>query len=617
MYLLSFARHPQSTTIISITTGSQTPITNFVVSERKLAVLLHADVVGSTALVQLDETLAHQRIQDTFRRFSATIASNNGIAHEIRGDALVAEFARASDAVSASLAFQAANTIHNERLSDDIRPVLRVGIAMGEVVVADNTVTGEGVVLAQRLEQLAGIGGVCIQGAAYETVPKRLPFDYQNLGEKKLKGFQEPVRAYSVMLKTGESIPVPESACPQETLSLELPKKPSIAVLPFNNISKDSEQEFFADGISEDITTELSKFRSFFVIARNSSFAFKGKQIAIKDVGTKLGVRYIVEGSVRRVGNRIRVTAQLIDAIDDSHLWAERYDRDLEDIFAVQDEVTQAIVTAIEPQLATTERQRARRKPTENLDAWECYQRGLWYMFAYAHTDQALHYFDRAIELDPEFSSAYAGVAYTCAIQILVGASEDQAKDLKRGVSAAETALRLDQTDPFAHFAQGRISIFAGDHQKAIVAFERAISLNPNYALAHFGLAHGLWHAGRPAEALAYHDEAIRLSPHDPILWAFLASKAIALIMVERYEEGIALSQEAQRHPDSKLFANLAEVSGLGLLGKENEAADALDRLQQIQPDISLCFIEQSIPIAKSDARDRFLHGLASAGMPR
>jgi adenylate cyclase len=457
---------------------------------------------------------------------------------------------------------------------------------------------------------------VCIQGAAYETVPKRLPFDYQNLGEKNLKGFEEPVRAYSVMLKTGEGVPVPVSASPQETLSLELPKKPSIAVLPFNNISKDSEQEFFADGISEDIITELSKFRSLFVIARNSSFAFKGKQIAIRDVGTKLGVRYVVEGSVRRAGNRIRVTAQLIDAIDDSHLWAERYDRDLEDIFAVQDEVTQAIVTAIEPQLATTERQRARRKPTGNLDAWECYQRGLWYMFAYAHTDQALHYFDRAIELDPEFSSAYAGVAYTCAIQILVGASEDQAKDLKRGVSAAETALRLDQADPFAHFAQGRISIFAGDHEKAIVAFERAISLNPNYALAHFGLAHGLWHAGRPAEALAYHDEAIRLSPHDPVLWAFLASKAIALIMVERYEEGIALSQEAQRHPDSKLFANLAEVSGLGLLGKEIEATDALDRLQQIQPDISISFIEQSLPIAKSDARDRFLHGLASAGMP-
>ncbi len=213
--------------------------------------------------------------------------------------------------------------------------------------------------LAQRLEQLADPGGVCVQGAAYETIPKRLPFAYENLGDTELKGFREPVRVYSATLKTGERVPVPEHAMPEKTLSLELPKKPSIAVLPFSNISTDSEQEYFADGISEDIITQLSKFRSLFVIARNSSFSFKGKQIPIRDVGEELGVRYVVEGSVRRAGNRIRVTAQLIDAIEDSHLWAERYDRDLEDIFAVQDEVTQAIVTAIEPQLATTERQRA------------------------------------------------------------------------------------------------------------------------------------------------------------------------------------------------------------------------------------------------------------------
>jgi len=273
-------------------------------------------------------------------------------------------------------------------------------------------------------------------------------------------------------------------------------------------------------------------------------------------------VRYVVEGSVRRAGNRVRITAQLIDAVDDKHIWAERYDRDLEDIFAVQDEVTRAIVTAIEPQLSTTEQQRARRKPTENLDAWECYQRGLWYMFGYANTDQALHFFQRAIDLDPEFGSAYAGVAYTCAIQILLGASAEVKDDLNRGVSAADTALRIDQTDPFAHFAKGRISIFSGDHEKAVSEFRRAISLNPNYALAHFGLAHGLWHAGRPAEALSHHDEAIRLSPNDSSLWAFLASKAIALVMEQRYEEGIALSQDAQRDNDSHLFSFLAEVSG-------------------------------------------------------
>lgn len=582
---------------------------------RKLAVLLHADIVRSTALVQENETLAHERIQDAFRAFSKTISSHDGIAHEIRGDALVAEFPRASDAVGAALDFQELNLNHNDKLSDNIKPQLRIGIAMGEVVVADNTVTGEGIVLAQRLEQLAVPGGVCIQGAAYETLPKRLPFNYRNLGEKQLKGFEEKVKVYSVMARDEADTtdqPFSDSVNNQQ---LELPTKPSIAVLPFNNMSNDSEQEFFADGISEDIITELSKFRTFFVIARNSSFAFKNKQLSIRDIGINLGVRYVVEGSVRRAGNRVRITAQLIDATEDKHIWAERYDRDLEDIFAVQDEVTKAIVTAIEPQLATTEQQRARRKPTENLDAWECYQRGLWYMFGYARTDQALHYFQRAIELDPEFSSAYAGVAYTCAIKILLGTSSNREEDLRQGVSAAETAISIDQTDPFAHFAQGRISIFNGDQQKAIVSFKRAISLNPNYALAHFGLAHGLWHAGRPAEAIVHHDEAIRLSPHDPILWAFLASKAIALVMVEQYEQGVALSQDAQRNHGSHLFGYLAEVSGLGLLGKKKEAEEALQRLKTVQPEISISFLKESLPMVKSETGDRFLHGLELAGM--
>ena len=253
---------------------SQTPA-------RKLAVLLHADIVGSTALVQKNETLAHERMQNAFQRFSETISNHNGIAHEIRGDALVAEFARASDAVGAALAFQNTNTRLNEDLSDDVLAQLRIGIAMGEVVVADNTVTGEGIVLAQRLEQLAAPGGVCIQGATYETLPKRLPFDYQNLGEKKLKGFEEAVRVYSVKDRDQSDTSVNASPDSAEARPLELPKKPSIAVLPFNNMSNDSEQEFFADGISEDLITELSKFHSFFVIARNSSFTFKNQQLTV------------------------------------------------------------------------------------------------------------------------------------------------------------------------------------------------------------------------------------------------------------------------------------------------------------------------------------------------
>jgi adenylate cyclase len=286
----------------------------------KLAVLLHADVIGSTALVQLDETLAHARFQDVFRRFSETIAGHGGTTHEIRGDALVAEFSRASDALAAAVTFQAANGEYIDGLGDEIRPQLRIGVAMGEVVIADSTVTGGGIVLAQRLEQLAPPGGICIQGAAYETLPKRLPFEYENLGEQQLKGFDEPVRVYTVRARgeaSSSASAVNDVPAPRE---LELPSKPSIAVLPFNNMSNDSEQEFFADGISEDIITELSKFRTFFVIARNSSFAFKNESLTVRDVGRKLGVRYVVEGSVRRAGNRVRITAQLIDAIDDKHL---------------------------------------------------------------------------------------------------------------------------------------------------------------------------------------------------------------------------------------------------------------------------------------------------------
>ena len=351
------------------------------------------------------------------------------------------------------------------------------------------------------------------------------------------------------------------------------------------------------------------------MIARNSSFAFKNESLTVRDVGLKLGVRYVVEGSVRRAGNRVRITAQLIDAIDDKHIWAERYDRDLEDIFAVQDEVTQSIVIAIEPQLASSEQQRARRKPTENLDAWECYQRGLWHHFSYRYTREAIDYYHRAIELDPEFDLAYAGLAYTYAIHILIGASDDVEGDLRRGLEAANRALEIDQSNPFAHFAMGRISIFNGDHDKAIASFERAIALNPNYALAHFGLAHGLWHAGRPEEALPHFEDAMRLSPHDPIMWAFVASKAIALVMHEQYEDGIACSREAQRHDDTHLFGYLGEVSGLGNLDRGQEAAAALERLRKVQPDISIAFVERSLPMSESVARDRFMHGLSVAGL--
>ena len=343
----------------------------------KFAFILHADVAGSTELVRRNEHVAHKRIQETFRRFSDIISTYHGHVRELRGDALLAEFERASGAASAALAFQAEHKDYLSSLDDPIRPRVRVGIAMGEVIIADDTITGAGVVLAQRLEQLSEPGGVVIQGAVYETIPRRLPFSYDNLGNQELKGFEELIRAYSVSLDAGNSIPpAEESISPIEKLTLALPNKPSIAVLPFDNMSSDPEQGYFSDGITEDIITTLSKVPDLFVIARNSAFTYKGTAIDVKQVAQDLGVRYVVEGSVRKAGQRVRVTAQLIDALTGHHLWADRYDRDLSDIFALQDEITREIVTAVDVELTEGDQIRAWRDGAGDMAAYEYFAKG-------------------------------------------------------------------------------------------------------------------------------------------------------------------------------------------------------------------------------------------------
>ena len=389
---------------------------------RKLAVIMHADVVGSTNLVRRNETLAHRRIKDAFLRFSKTIESYGGIAHELRGDALVAEFARASDAVCATVSFQGENTSVNASLEDDLRPQLRVGIAMGEVVVADNTITGTGVVLAQRLEQIAEPGGVCMQGAAYETVPRRLPFTYESLGEQLLKDFDEPVRAYAVRLAPGESLPSPESSDSQKS-GLEPSEKPSIAVLPFVNLSGEPEQEYFSDGITEDIIIELSRFPTLFVIARHSSFSLKGQIADVKEVAQRLGVKYVAEGSVRKAGQRVRISVELADARTGEQIWADRYDRALDDIFAVQDEVARMIVSALSGRVARAELLGSERKPTNNLTAYDYFLRGNMHFYRLTHEDnsRAREMFQRATAVDPSFARAHARLGATYNIDAFMG----------------------------------------------------------------------------------------------------------------------------------------------------------------------------------------------------
>ncbi|MFQ5937812.1 MAG: adenylate/guanylate cyclase domain-containing protein [Acidiferrobacterales bacterium] len=594
------------------------------VTRSNLAVILHADVVGSTALVQKDERVAHERIQNSFRRLSETITAYGGVTHEVRGDALVAAFARASDGVSATLAFQVANTEQNAVLTDDIRPEIRVGVALGEVVIADNTVTGPGVVLAQRIEQLAEPGGLCISAAIHEAVPRRLPVEFKTLGDQSVKGFDEPVRVYAVSLRAGEKLlePVSDvysdgSEAKSSIPLLALPDRPSIAVLPFNNLSGDPEQEYFADGITEDIITGLSRFRSLFVIARNSTFAYKGRSTDVREVARDLGVRYVLEGSVRRSGDRIRITGQLVDAETGNHLWAERYDRKLEDIFAVQDEVTEAIVAAIAPEIGDVERERAQRNPLESLDAWGLYQRGL--AAYYASTEQslgsAIEQFDEVNQIAPAFASAFAMAAAARWRYVMHFEPDDRDEYLSQALEKAYMAIKLDPRDLLGLYHAGKVHSMLGQHDIAISKSEEAIALNPNDALARYFLGSSLHAAGRSEDAIPHIDHAMRLSPRDVWLTGMLTSRAFVLFDLGRYDEAFGWAQRARLTPNPRSMTFAIWAAVLMKLGRREEAQAALKDLLAHAPGMT-CAKYLENPFGEPEAMGRLVDALREAGLP-
>jgi adenylate cyclase len=593
-------------------------------TQSKLAVILHADIVGSTALVHKDERIAHDRIQDAFRRFSRIISSNGGAVHELRGDALVAEFERASDAVITTLAFQLENGTENESLTDDIRPDVRVGIALGEVVIADNTVTGSGVVLAQRIEQLAGAGGLCISAAIHEAVPRRLPVELKSLGDQSVKGVDELVRVYSVSERKEKGTPEPGDAVfsdDRETKSpppiTALPDRPSIAVLPFDNLSGDPDHEYFADGMTEDIITGLSRFRSLSVIARSSTFAYKGTSPDIRKVARDLGVRYVLEGSVRRGGERIRVTGQLIDGETGNHLWAERYDRVLEDIFAVQDEVTEAIVAAIAPEIGDVERARAQRKPLENLDAWGLYQRGLsaYYSSTEVGLGSAIEEFDQVNEIDPNFASAFAMAAAARWRYVMHFEPDNRGEYLSQALEKAYEAITLDPRDPLGLYHAGHVHSMLGEHDVAISKSEEAIALNPNDALSRYFLGSALHAAGRSEDAIPHIDHAMRLSPHDVWLTGMLTSRAFVLFDLERYDEAFGWAQRARLAPNPRSMTFAIWTAVLMKLGRQEEARAALKDLLAHAPGMS-CAKYRDNPFGGPEAMGRLVDVLREAGLP-
>ncbi len=582
--------------------------------KRRLAAIMATDVVGYSRLIRADEegTLAALKALRA-DLIDPKIAEHHGRIVKLMGDGMLVEFASVVDAVHAAVQTQQAVTDHNADVPADRRIEFRIGINLGDVVIDGDDIQGDGVNVAARLEGMAEPGGICVSGMVYEGVRDRIDIPFEDLGEQEVKNIERPVRVWRWLASDGAAPKGPLGA----TKPLPLPDKPSIAVLPFDNMSGDPEQEYFADGIAEDITTSLSKFSSLFVIARNSSFSFKGQQLEVKEIGKRLGVRYVVEGSVRRAGYRARISAQLVDAIEDKHIWAERYDRDLEDIFAVQDEVTLAIVQAIEPRLISSEQQRALRKPPENLDAWENFQRGMWHLFKYSPEEcqAAYSFLQRAIILDPNFAAAHACLGYAHCLRVLHDISADPAEDIELALEAGRKAARLDEHEAYAYLTIGRAKIFQRRFDEALAATDRAISINPNFALAHMIRGHGLWHAGRPEEAVRSIDIGIRASPHDSLMWVFLATKAIALVMLKRIDEAISVSRTAQQDPNAAIYAYLGEISALGHTDDMDAAADAILRARTVKPDVSISFVEKVLPVADPDCREIFIGGLRKAGL--
>ncbi len=638
----------------------------------KMAAILHADVAGSTSLVQLNESVAHERINDAFVRFSQTIERYGGTVHEVRGDALIAEFSRASNAVNAALAFQGAHTEHQAQLTGDVKPSLRVGVSLGEVVFADGTVTGAGVVLAQRVEQLADPGGLCITGAIHEALPQRLPIEQENLGERAVKGFEEPVRVYSVRMQDGAELPPPTRAStgnkihakrrvaaglatllvaggalliwlqpwapefesapaersssprPDAPAATELPvirqraetETPSIAVLPFTNISGDPEQEYFADGITEDLTTDLSKISGLFVVARNSSFAYKGKSPDVGEVSRELGVRYILEGSVRRAGEQIRINAQLIDATTGGNVWAERFDGTMADVFSLQDDVNNKIVTALEVSLTVDDRKRLDKIETSNPDAYDTLLRGFeqYQYFNREANVEARDLFKQAIVLDPGYARAYANVALTYGSEVNFNWTDNRQESIELGLEYAARALELDAGIPQIYLTRSILYLAQRRHDAAVEAGRRTIEVHPNYADGHAALAFVQSFSGQLLEALSAIRQAKRINPQ--YSYIYLAVEGRILFLLGRYDEAVVMLEESvQRNPvfergQLTLAATYAELDRL------DDAAWAVEEALAIRSDISLADERRNANYRRPRDLDHYLDALRKAGVP-
>ncbi len=574
---------------------------------RRLVAVFAADVEGYSRLMGADEVGTLRGLTERRAILDRLIGEHRGRIANTAGDSVLAEFGSAVDAVKCAVEAQAALAEANSNLSPESRINFRMGVHIGDVMIRAGDLFGDGVNIAARLQTLANPGAVCISGATYDQVRKVLPIAFRDLGAQQVKNVKEPVRAYEAGAPTG-----PEAA---KAMPLALPDKPSIAVLPFQNMSGDPEQEYFADGMVEEIITALSRNQQLFVIARNSSFTFKGKAVDIKEVGRRLGVRYVLEGSVRKAAGKVRITGQLIDAVTGVHLWADKFERELTDVFALQDEVTVAVVSAIQPKVIQTEIAMATRR-SENLTAYDFYLRAMQqlYLATREGTAELIRLADRALELDPRFGLCAGLAAVGHMRNVIFGYAPDPQFDRKEAVRLVHLALSTDsdnaETLGFACIAS---AYMVGDSETEIENADRAVALNPNSFQTW--LARGFVYkiAGLPEEALRSFERAIRASPVDPGLHAPFYGIALALIELGRFDEAIVAGKKSQRHNASYASAYRCLACAFAHLGRNAEAREAVARLLETDPSFT---ISSWIARGGQSNSKLLIEGLRKAGLP-
>ena len=620
--------------------------------KRKLTAILSADAVDYSRLMGDDEE-ATVRTLNTYREvFTALIQQHNGQLLDSTGDNLLGEFVSVVDAVQCAVAVQKEIKARNDELTESRRMQFRIGINLGDVIQEDERIYGDGVNIAARLEGLAEPGGICISKTSFDHIESKLPYGYEFLGDQTVKNIAKPVGAYRVVLDprvtvAGESdeekrshvkhIPIivgvvmvlvlvvavglwqfylrrptmePASV---EKMAYELPDKPSIAVLPFANLSGDPEQDYFSDGLTEEMITALSKVPKLFVIARNSVFTYKGKPVKVKQVAEDLGVKFVLEGSIRKAGDKIRITAQLIDAISGHHLWAERYDRNLKEIFDVQDELTKNIITAMQVKLTEGEQVRVAAKGTNNLEAFLKYLQAVASVRQFNIESNALakQLAQDAIALDPEYPMAYIVLSSTHRMDVFLGTSKSPKESIAKNMALIQKAIDLDPTYAEAYGQLGFTYSMIGKHDKAVAKAEQAVALNPNSAYVHMLLGHTLRFADRFEEAIPEYKKAIRLNPIPPTNYLF--GLGVAYCWTGQYEEAIKWCEKAVRQDPESFLTRIMMTMVYSESGHLEDARAEAEEVLRINPKFSLKKFEK---IVTGSNKERSIAALRKAGLP-